>query len=269
MVFLDLSKNQYDMTEIDFFNDFFEGAEKRVSIKTVTNLTHIENDKWIKWIEEIGCTVVDKIFNSNFIFFLLSESSFLIGENFVMIKTCGKTKPLLILNVFEQNNIIIDSFRYSRPDLLKPHEQFEPYNTTQNEINTFDKFDNIDIKHDQNWLSCHYGKEHEQFSELITWDFDWNETICSDLLNMIKTHFPTAQINDKKFVPVGYSLNLLDLTQYVTIHVTPQKPCSYLSVEIGNTGDEKVSVVFSEIVKIINTHDYKTHINFSSITNKI
>ncbi len=244
------------------FDEFFEGAEKRVSIASNINLTSIGVAQWREWIRDVGCNVLSTIENKHNIFFLLAESSFLLGKNYVMLKTCGKTKPLLILeNIFENKNISVTSFKYSRPDLLKPELQFEPYNSLENEMSAMKLYSDVEISRDDKWLICQYGESHENFHELVCWKFDWDDYILEMLLEVLNQYFPMAIIDDKKFIPCGYSLNMLDDNIYLTIHVTPQTSCSYLSVEVGNIEESIANELFENIMQVINATDYRVHNN--------
>lgn len=244
------------MTNQEVFDDFFEGAEKRISIATTTNLDSIDMSTWSKWINKIGCTVLSVINNDKYVFFLLSESSCLVGKNYVMIKTCGKTKPLLFLdNVCRSENIDFSSFKYSHPDLLKPEQQESPYDDINSELNLLLQYD---VKYNKvnRWLCCQYGKNHENFYELICWKFDWPEGVHIELKQIILNYFSNATLDDKCFDPCGYSLNMLDNMSYMTIHVTPQKSCSYLSIE----SNDKISLdLFDDMIKLLNVKDYEIH----------
>jgi len=55
----------------------------------------------------------------------------------------------------------------------------------------------------------------------------------------IRAMFPDALIDDFQFEPCGYSMNGLQDSGFMTIHVTPEQHCSYASVEIsGHKLDE-------------------------------
>lgn len=247
---------------LEYLDDFFEGAEKRISIGSSTDLSIIDISQWKEWICKIGCNVLSTIENEHFTFLLLAESSFLVGKKYFMLKTCGKTKPLLLLDIIiDDERINVSSFKYSRPDLLKPELQCEPYNSLENEMLLMSSYENIMTTRDDKWLVCQHGENHEDFHELVCWEFDWDNTILCKLLQTLSDIFPTSIIDDKQFDPCGYSLNLLENTKYLTIHVTPQKSCSYLSVEVGNLELLKVNILFEKIICDVNGTNFRIHNN--------
>lgn len=214
-------------------DDFFEGAEKRISVITKHDLSNITITKWCEWINRIGCNVLSIIQNNKYTFYLLSESSCLVGKNYLMIKTCGKTQPLLFLtDVLITEGIQFDSFEYSHSDFLKPEYQPYPYNNISNELEMLSSLNlnNIKYTHHNNRIYCSNGFN-KNFFELIAHQFDWPNNAVQIIHNIILSYCPNAMIDDKCFEPCGYSLNMLDDSTYITIHVTPQKSCSYLSVE--------------------------------------
>lgn len=245
--------------------DFFEGAEKRIAIVTDSNIKNISTKKWTELINYIGCNVLSVIYNEAYTFFLLAESSFLIGNNFVMLKTCGKTQPLLLLDVMNNNKILISSFTYSHPDFLRPSEQPYPYDLMVNEKTVLN-----DHANDFNMQDCTYSKNGKwsiykfknenkfngNFYEMVCWNFLLEESIYKDICGILNNDFPNAIIDDKQFEPCGYSLNMLDSLNYVTIHITPQQSCSYMSVESNSV---KINNLFTFLINTLDLDDFEIH----------
>ena len=66
----------------------------------------------------------------------------------------------------------------------------------------------------------------------------------------IDTIYPGAKINDFLFSPCGYSMNgLIKGDHYLTIHITPEPQCSYVSFET-NFPHEKYDQVVSSVMRI-------------------
>lgn len=241
------------------FNEFFEGAEKRIFIETNNKLDIVNNDEWVNLLEKTSCHVLSIIQNEYYVFFLLSESSFLVGKNTLMLKTCGNTNPLIILDHINSYN----SFIYSHPHFLKPELQEEPYDSIEKELCYLDLIISSDIvakpHHTKNigkWFYYQYGEieKSHKFYEFVCWNFKWLSHHL--LLDLLKTHFETGLFDDKCFEPIGYSLNMLDKSTYLTIHITPQKSCCYMSVE---TNYDHYDSLFSDIAKLIDPENYEMH----------
>jgi S-adenosylmethionine decarboxylase len=231
--------------------DFFEGAEKRILICSKENFNKNDIDYWEKMLIIIGCNVLSIILNKTYTFFLLSESSFLVSDKFIMLKTCGKTKPLILL---EYINKKFSSITYSHPMFLRPNEQPHPHNDINEEIKILKKYiENIDINIYDKWIICKYDTNNEKFYEMKCWNFFISKNNYKDIHDKLKTIFVESKIDYKYFEPCGYSLNLLENTNYVTIHITPQKLCSYMSIESNN---EKINILFDYVIKKFNIIDY-------------
>ena len=252
------------------FNEFFEGAEKRLSIITSNDLSLITEEEWINSLTRTECGVLDIIDNEHYKFFLLSESSFIVGKNFMMIKTCGKTKPLLILDNLK--DISYNSLMYSHYEFMRSELQPEPYSNINNELNYLRKItksNTTDFNKLGKWYYYNYSKEENSnifsnFYEMISRQFEWKSQ--DGLLNIIHNTFPNALISDKCFDPCGYSLNLLQGKTYLTIHVTPQSSCSYLSVESNFTESMQL---FEGIAKELKSTTYEIHSSVENVLDYI
>lgn len=236
--------------------DFFEGAEKRLSITSDSNFRSIDKTIWVEILKKTGCTVIDIIENDHFQFYLLSESSFIIGSNFMMIKTCGSTRPLTILD--NMSDVSLKSMLYSHYDFMKPELQPEPYQSIQNEeqfLKTIlDK--NCEFNKLNKWFYFKAGSfdaTHNMY-ELVCKNFVWISH--KPIIEIINHFFHNYQLSEKCFEPCGYSLNLLCDRIYITIHVTPQESCSYLSVE---TNFEDSLNLFKKMIDHLNTTDFEIH----------
>ena len=275
-----------ESNEPDELDDFFEGTEKRMSIYTTNCLTNFPQSYWKILIKKIGCNVINIIENSFYVFFLLEESSFLLGKNYAMLKTCGKTRPILLLNdICKEENFDVLSFKYSHVEFLQPELQDHPYKSIDDEYNSLcEYFVNANVHtilkqtkqpkqaeqtNKSEWFCCQVGNNHENFYELVCWKFEWNVNTHVELKNLLNSHFApnistfetskdnTIIFDEKCFIPYGYSLNMLFGNTYLTIHVTPQKSCSYLSVETNC--DMSAPLLFDKIIYLISASDYSMH----------
>lgn len=225
---------------------FFEGAEKRITIIMNRNIKNIYNPTWWEHhIKDIGCNILSMISNNFYDIYLLSESILLVSDNSILIKTCGITSPLQILSLIDST--YISSINYSHPNFLKLDAQPLLYQNPANIISFIQKYLDIDLNYQQ-YLFLHTinNKQiHSNYNEIILWDFSWNDKFISIIRNALQEW----AIDDYVFQPQGYSLNGCKDENYITIHCTPNKECSYISIEYK--GDIKEQV-FQEIINILN-----------------
>lgn len=241
-------------------NDFFEGAEKRISFETSKNLLDVSDEEWKIILTKIGCTVLSTIQNDEYKFFLLSESSCLISKTHVMIKTCGKTKPLLILDNIDDYP---KHLTYSHCDFMIPDQQPHPHKTKDEEIKfllTHNKIEKeIKCYNFDKWMLCISDKISSPFHEFISRNFEWNHDVShTNIENIVKKYFPESAIDPKCFEPYGYSMNMLNKNVYITIHVTPQKSCCYFSLE---TNMDNPHGIFKDVLEEIRAKQYEMHIS--------
>jgi len=79
-------------------DDFFEGAEKLLEVSWIPGPggdLHCLSREMIEEILQLArCEIISTTANSSMTAYLLSESSFFVDRNRVMLKTCGTTSPL-------------------------------------------------------------------------------------------------------------------------------------------------------------------------------
>lgn len=225
-------------------DNFFEGAEKRLVLET--DMININALNWKLILKDIGCTVLNLIQGKNLIMFLLGESILMIKNNIIMLKTCGQTSPLNLINHLIKNNIKIINFEYSHPNFLRPELQPELYLNLKNEMDYLSQ--NLQINKSISYLHMNYinSKSLTPFYEITLWDFTWNDIV----IEIIKNNLKGFTIDDFKFKPNGYSLNGFKDEGYITIHVTPNESCSYLSVETNDFN----SNLIDEMIQSLNPH---------------
>jgi S-adenosylmethionine decarboxylase len=206
---------------------FFEGAEKRIYITCKNNVRKYYNSIW--WnihIKDIGCNILSMIHNKYYDIYLLSESILLVSKNTILIKTCGITSPLNILNLLDITKI--SNIIYSHPNFLRINEQPILYQNPNTIINYINDFIPLNLEYNKfeflNLISNNLSINH---NELILWDFIWDD----NFIWLVKKYLVNWQIDDFIFEPQGYSLNGCKDEEYITIHCTPNKECAYISIE--------------------------------------
>ena len=213
-------------------DDFFEGAEKRLVIKfNVDDNNYYQTDIWENILQDINCHPLGIIKNEHQIMFLLAESVLVVTHHHVILKTCGKTTPLNLVGYLSEKNINISDVEYSHPNFIRPMEQPLLYHSFENQI----KFINSIINQNFNFLmkahmNYYFTNKITDNLEIILWDFTWDANIIRQFKNLLKGWV----IDDFKFEPDGHSINSFMDDKYITIHVTPNKSCSYLSIECND-----------------------------------
>jgi len=84
------------------------------------------------------------------------------------------------------------------------------------------------------------------YNEIIFWDFEWND----DFIHIVRKYLIDWDIDDFIFQPQGYSLNACNNKDYITIHCTPNKGCSYISIEYKS--DSLPIELFSILIELLN-----------------
>lgn len=239
---------------------FFEGAEKRITIIMNRNIKNIYNPTWWEHhIKDIGCNILSMISNNFYDIYLLSESILLVSDTQILIKTCGITSPLQILSIID--NSFISNIIYSHPDFLNINAQPLLYQNSNNIINFIQKYLDLPLFAQKLlFLNSITNNLYSNHNEIILWDFTWNDKF----IDIIRSALSDWQIDDFIFEPQGYSLNGCKQEQYITIHCTPNKECSYISIEYK--GDIKLDV-FQNIVDLLKPNKLGIVTSYENLTN--
>ncbi|EDO36391.1 predicted protein [Nematostella vectensis] len=222
------------------------------------DLREIPRQKWEKILQLVNCQIISEKRNEDMISYLLSESSMFISKERIILKTCGTTtllysiKPLLNLAAEECGLTIVQDLFYSRMNYLKPDMQKDLHRSFEKEVQWLDKlFANgaaysLGRVNGDSWyfytLRQQGVEQPDQTLEILMQDLDPNVMkafYTGQYANVsevtkatgIADFIPGAIIDDFLFDPCGYSMNGLFGDNYFTIHITPQKECSYVSFE--------------------------------------
>lgn len=240
---------------------FYEGTEKRLEIITTEiNLLQFPDSFWQKMVEQAGAFIISKIENMQLKAYLLSESSLFVWHNKLLLITCGNTHLVKAAQFFQKqvDKKIIQSLLFHRhqahlPDLqkssfaqdtvlLKTHLQGETKHWRGNyrgDLFLFGETPTGAVKTKQ--ILMLHGLSGD-FACLLQSGTAGEQLIESTLA--VLQFFPGLQIDQFTFSPKGYSLNALAGEQYLTIHITPEKLSTYLSVE--SSLEAQVMQPFSE-----------------------
>lgn len=228
----------------------FEGVEKRADIRVVHGnlLNEIEPNFWFDLVTCAGGEILSSIENSACRAFILSESSLILFSDHFTILTCGETNLAKAITYFveHQAHLEISYLRFSRKNERYPERQPTTFNQDAHQLSQFlaGSVTRLGPPHGQH-ISCFtYQKElleHEQsvfellaydLSKAISDDYMSNGLTALQLVDMLGlTQTLKGFIFDVyEFTPVGYSLNGIKDQHYITVHITPQASCSFLSV---------------------------------------
>lgn len=266
---------------------FFEGAEKLLEIwfdkdeEGARSLRLIPLEELVCMLEIAHCHILHSASNECMDSYVLSESSMFIFDFRLILKTCGSTRLLYVLDYllhlarkYSSLNVVIGVF-YSRKNFMRPDRQPLLHRNFEREINYLDRyFENGSayclgsLKQDRWFLYTMslpqvqtYQPDHtleilmtEMPSEVLR---VFSKAECKDgkectKMSGIDRIVPYGTIiHEELFTPCGYSMNgLLPKTdQYVTIHVTPEPGFSYASFE---TNQNSYSL-YQQTLKVIDT----------------
>ncbi|XP_022292439.2 S-adenosylmethionine decarboxylase proenzyme-like isoform X2 [Crassostrea virginica] len=262
--------------------NFFEGTEKLLEVwftggSEGSDLRDVKQESWEKLLRVVRCEIISKTSNADMDAYVLSESSMFVTQSRFILKTCGRTTLLLAVEplmelVQEQCGFkkVLDVF-YSRKKFSKPEQQHTIHQSFDEEIAHLDKM----FKNGAAYTLGRINKdcwhlytmdavgvmEPDQTVELLMWEMCpdtmqiFTKKLCQDGQEATKKSgicdiIPGVQIDDFLFDPCGYSMNgLLPGGYYITIHVTPEPHCSYVSFE-SNVPQENYMELME---KVLNT----------------
>eukprot|EP01133_Synstelium_polycarpum_P000392 gene392-460_t len=262
--------NESDAGFEESFPGGFEGPEKKLDIRfcpitksgknqpSRLGLRTLTKERWQTVLDSARCTIISQTSNHFVDSYVLSESSLFVYPRRVMIKTCGTTTLLHLVDkmseVALECGLEVEMLLFSRKNLNQPTKQIFPHCTFADEVAYLNKtFDG------QAYVMGPLTKDHwnlyvadmrvnrtlqrtEQTFEVMMHDLDpevmkqfvkregvsaWDTTVSSGISSLI----PGSIIDDFQFDPCGYSMNGLLDKWYWTIHITPEDACSYVSFD--------------------------------------
>lgn len=226
---------------------FYEGTEKRLEIIIKgLNLLQFPESFWIELLHQADTLILSKIENSYLTAYLLSESSLFIWHNKILLITCGNTHLVKAAQYFQReipkNKII--SLLFHRHQAIQPNLQ----------KSNFDQ-DTLLLSTDQQGVTQHWRGEYQgdlfyfahqeqpaDYKQILMCHHLTGElaqktqsglvsTAMMEMHLAINRFFENLIIDHFTFDPKGYSLNAICANDYLTIHLTPEKLSSYLSLE--------------------------------------
>ncbi|MCG6200418.1 S-adenosylmethionine decarboxylase proenzyme [Psychromonas antarctica] len=238
---------------------FYEGSEKRLEIiLKENNLLQFSDRFWGNMVAQAGACILSKIETPSIRAYLLSESSLFIWKNKLLLITCGNTHLLKAAQFFQKNvnkeqiqSLLFHRHQPARPELQKSNfmQDYRQLYTHlqgstqhwqgeyQGDLFFFGELE-TEERYSKQLLMLH-GLSGSFADRLQAGATSTNEIITQ--LAVLK-FFPPMLIDQFTFTPKGYSLNAIAGNNYLTIHITPEKLSTYLSVE--SSFNEKIMQPF-------------------------
>ncbi|MCG9696958.1 S-adenosylmethionine decarboxylase proenzyme [Shewanella sp. Isolate11] len=250
---------------------FFEGAEKRIEIVIDESQTGFRDREILFWqtvLAKAGASILSKTTHNYCDAYVLSESSLFVWQHKLILITCGNTSlidtTLAILTSVGCENI--KGFSYQRKSELYAHLQssrFEDdvWQLRQHIAGKAYRLGHLDSHHHylftygEEALSRHFSglqlfHIRGEFAEYLRAETQSKQYIFQQL--GLAERLPDFQFDDHLFTPYGYSLNGVLEQQYLTLHITPQLPNCYISIETNIEQDELVCSLFDVLLTAFN-----------------
>ncbi|GLC45172.1 hypothetical protein PLESTB_000427700 [Pleodorina starrii] len=235
------------------------------------------------------CCIVSSRSNAQMDAYVLSESSLFVYPTKWILKTCGTTRLLnsvpRLLEVARALGLEPRRCKYNRASFLFPENQPFPYTAFEHEVGFLDEHFGAMCANGGTAFVLGEPYQGLQWHVYLADDMrplepsfkpTYNLEVCmTELGNEAAQQFfrnerfvsaeqttkdtgiaalkPRAQIDDYVFEPCGYSMNGIDGTGLITIHVTPEAHQSYASVEFSGFGEDLVKnpgELLSKVAKI-------------------
>ncbi|CAK5090346.1 unnamed protein product [Meloidogyne enterolobii] len=270
--------------------NFFEGAEKLLEIwffgkEKNSSLRKIPKNELDRLMDIAGCKILQVLRTEQIDSYLLSESSLFVSDRRLILKTCGQTRPLLVISellklaqIYGRMDIVTNVY-YSRKNFFCP----QLHATFDEEISLLDGFFEggtaycMGPLNQDRWylytltssppkaiIAAHQPKLPDHTLELqmtgipadVLRIYSWAEcpngaaecTKRSGILDLLPRE---TLIQDELFKPVGYSMNgVIDHDEYVTIHITPEPEFCYASFETNH----RRGCLFEQTRKVLNIY---------------
>lgn len=232
---------------------FFEGSEKKFEMilsPKSPSLLERPRSYWEALVRESEATIIGEIRNEQMIAYLLSESSLFIWRDRLTMITCGQTTLARAAEFFLKDLdmawfdcLIFQRKNEFRSDLQRTSFEEDVARLRQKVQGEAYCFGRAHEHHNLLFSSMkpYQPSGDDSTIELLMYDVDCKalDTLLDPQTCLNKTRallgldqvLSDYQINDFCFDPFGYSLNAIKGELYLTIHVTPQKETSYISVE--------------------------------------
>lgn len=226
-------------------------------------------EQWQSMLDMAHCKIISITSNRHLDCYVLSESSLFVYPHKMVLKTCGTTTLLhcipRLLEIAAELGLLVERVFFSRKNYVFPKQQLFPHTSFVDETAFLDQYFSGEgyilgsVKQDHWYLyiadhrkanesqlkrqsssmseSDEYNLEimmHELDAGVMDQFFKRDDFVSSDRVTEtsgISDLLPGSTIDAFMFDPCGYSMNGLLDNSYSTIHITPEKQCSFVSYE--------------------------------------
>jgi len=194
----------------------FEGPEKRLLIwykkkEKKTLRTIINKEQWVDILHRIGCEILSVQSSKNIDAYVLSESSLFVYDEFMMIKTCGQTTLLNILEPLKRmtkNTMEMTRCLFSRKNYLEAEEQHEMHKTWDVEKKILDSYFEVQTN------ECAYSKQKTKCKKKGTIKIATShENDAADAWYTYQWEAPKRKDQHKKEYPITFEVLMHDLPE--------------------------------------------------------
>ena len=250
----------------------FEGPEKKLAVgltSPVPGFRSLATQRWRKVVAASGAEILSRIGNRFMDAYLLSESSLFVWSDRLLLITCGQTSPLDALPVLldEIPANLIGNVSYVRKNFLFPKRQQSDFEAEVAVILPVfpGKSYRLGPANDDHLHLFYSAAAPARRKKALTFALHMRD-LPPDAISPFQTAGGTTARDDPSlaglwgmcrgmmrddhfFSPDGYSLNAIRGGRYFTVHVTPQQPGSYASVET-NFASEAVPGIMGELLAV-------------------
>ena len=229
----------------------FEGVEKRIEllfdtcIPFMSSLRSLYKEDIDAILDAAKCSSLVKKSLESFDAYILSESSLFVYDHKIILLTCGTTSLLLAIPMIIQKassiGMNISGCHFTRGAYIFPEKQQYPHRSFEEECAYLESqipimsytYKNKNNKNKNNntyiWQSYQNKEDIMSIHKTVYTNIAVGPNYVNDIRRIINIY--TDSYDDYVFDPCGYSLNAYKESGYITIHVTPQSKCSYVSIE--------------------------------------
>ena len=244
---------------------FFEASEKKFEIHLNGGQESLRGrglSFWRPVVEMAGANILSKISNDHITAYLLSESCLLVWDQRALMITCGQTRLVDSLHFLLDKVGVesIDTLLYQRKNELRAKEQPSNFLEDVERLQAMipGKAMRFGEAHGHHNLLFHSARGQaaagDRTLELLMYDISPESSdfliTRGESLEEVKSFFNMEQIfvgyqvDAYAFKPCGASFNAIKDGLYYTIHITPEKEYSYVSIET-NDCDGNNEIIFS------------------------
>jgi S-adenosylmethionine decarboxylase len=270
-----------DVPDEEFVPGCFEGPEKtlqvifKIGVGPENGCKLLHRASLDKICTAARCTILSEITSTHTNAYVLSESSLFVSSHKIMLKTCGRTTLLQclqeLLELTVNVGLEVDWIGYSRKNYTFPKDQRFPHRSHDEEFEFLTHHpglvgrqgsghilgsatsDNVLVYLTERDKLPH-GIPLERTFNMMMFDLDESVTqyffkeSCPTLEEMMsKSGMDSLSsgttVDAHAFDPCGFSMNTLLGSTYSTVHVTPERECSYSSYETNAPLESYTSLI--------------------------